>query len=76
MLVSACFVLWRKERVLSRCADASEVLELDQHGQRALELAVEVRFVSGKLLQFVGMQSFAHGLVFDGFVVASLFFLG
>jgi hypothetical protein len=58
-----------------RCAAASEVFQLDQHGQSALKLAVQVRFVAGKLLQPVGLQPFANGLVHDGVVVAGLFFL-
>ena len=56
-------------------AAASEVFQLDQHGQSAFKLAVQVRFVAGKLLQLVGLQPFANGLVHDGIVVAGLFFL-
>ncbi len=58
-----------------RCSAASEVFELDQHGQSALKLSVEVGFVAGKLLQLEGFQPFANGLVHDGIVVARLFFL-
>lgn len=58
-----------------RRTTASEVFELDQHGQSTLELAVQVGFEAGKLLQLVGLQPFADGLVDDGLVVAGLFFL-
>ena len=58
-----------------RGAAASKVFQLDQHGQRALKLAVQVRFVAGKLLQSVGLQPFANGLIDDSVMVAGLFFL-
>jgi hypothetical protein len=69
------FSCCRKVRMFLRCAAASEVFQLDQHGQSALKLAVQVRFVAGKLLQPVGLQPFANGLIDDSVVVAGLFFL-
>ena len=54
---------------------ASEVFELDQHGQGTFKFAIQVRFVARKLLQPVGLQPFSNGLVHDRVVVAGLFFL-
>jgi hypothetical protein len=48
----------------------SEVFQLDQHGQSSLKLAIQVGFVAGKLLQFVGLQTFTQRLILDGLVVA------
>lgn len=44
---------------------ASKLFQLQNHGQRALELAVEVRFVAVELLQTMHLQPFAKGLRLD-----------
>ena len=57
------------------CAAAFKVFKLDEHGQSALKLAIQVSFVPGKLLQPMGLQPFANGLVNYGVVMARFFFL-
>jgi len=71
-----CFDCCKKVRMFLRCPVVSEVLELDQHGQGTLKLAIKVRFVARKLLQPIGLKPFTKGLIDDGIVVAGLFFLG
>ncbi len=75
MLASLGISSCSKLRVYLRRTSASKVFQLDQHRQRALKLAVQMRFVARKLFQPIGLQPLAKGLVDDGAMVAGLFFL-
>lgn len=61
---------------ISSCAAPLELLQLNQHRQAALKLAIKVRLIARQLLQLIGLQPLTQRLILDGLMVAGFFFLG